>query len=75
MTQPDAATLTKWLTVYQRRAFELRRALTASYTPEQLALVERITEANRQIRLCRERLSTRERAHTHLIKWPDPPEK
>lgn len=71
---PDNATLRQWLAIYQQQASAIHAELVASYTPEQRALMAEYTEAQRQIKLCRARLSPTERVHKHLIKWPTPPQ-
>ena len=71
---PDAATLAAW----QRRWHAIKLAayadLVASYTPEQRAIIARMTEAARNEKLCKARRTTREGwSGLRRVAWPEEP--
>lgn len=72
--QPDAATLAAW----QRRWNAIKLAayaeLAASYTPEQRAIIARMTEAGRNERLCKSRRKAPDgRSGLRHVAWPEEP--
>ena len=80
MPQPDRATLNHWRARWDALAKAARAELVASYTPEQRAIVARMTEARRQARLAAARARWPEgraagypNAQPALVRWPDAP--
>lgn len=74
--QPDRATLAAWANAWDAERKAAYKELVASYTPEQRAIIARMTEAARQQRLCWARWKWPEGAtgkHPTLVEWPDPP--
>lgn len=77
MSSLTPATLHAWGDEWQRRKLALSKQLRDSYTPEQRQLVAEMSECDRNLRLCKQRLrwpegSTRKKPE-HIIAWPDQP--
>lgn len=73
---PDAATLRAWGHRWRAAKLAAYRELVASYTDEQRAIIRRMTEAQRQQRLCSDRArwpEGRQGTHPTLCAWPDEP--
>ena len=73
---PTPEELSQWRDAWRNIGLAAAAELMASYTPEQRAILARVTEANRQRRLCQERIRRPAGVHgerPERVGWPDPP--
>lgn len=74
--RPDAATLAAWQCSWHAVKVAAYQELVATYTPEQLAIIARMTEAARNEKLCKARRRSPE-GYSGLrhVAWPEEPPK
>lgn len=76
MTHPDRATLNAWSSRWHAIKLAAYRELVASYTPEQRAIIARMTQAARNEKLCGPRAKYPEgtsQKRGDLVAWPEEP--
>ena len=76
MTHPDRTTLNAWSDRWHTIKLAAYRELVASYTPEQRAIIARMTQAARNEKLCGARARWPEgtsKKRGDLVSWPAAP--